>query len=195
MLDNPALPTQRCSQLLTGSCSGRRPSAAQGLTRPATDLLPLSPHRWAPRHPWAGSHSGGPGKTLTEPGEDRATGGGCVQRMPADSDLAEEVEGSGGSIPHPCLFPSAPAPPATTSLQGTVRGLCRRRAAPAPGCCPGPPGAPQGPPGAAPGPPLLDPPLRPPEPPGPTPSTSEPPPQPAPVRFREGSYGSQGSWA
>ena len=102
-----------------------------------------------------------------------------------DSDLAEEVEGSGGSIPHPCLFPSAPAPPTAAPASGYCGGLCSRRAAPAPGCCPGPSRRPARPSWSSPRPSPPGPLLRP-QNPGANPQLRSLLLNPPPVRFGEG---------
>lgn len=110
----------------------------------------LSPHTdgGTAGTPWAGPHSGGPGKALAESGEDKASRVRVRARVgeaPEDTVFLTQLwrlRGSGVSVSYPCLFSLAPAPPTTASASRHCGGLCSCRATPAPGCCPGPPRCP-----------------------------------------------------
>lgn len=117
--------------------------------------------------PRAGPHSGGPGETLTESGEERAGGvrarAGETPKEHCHFDLTSEAKKSGESASSltPISSYQLQLRPPQPQPQGSV-GASAASGQPQPqGAAQAPPGAPQGPPGAAPGPPPPGPILRP----------------------------------
>lgn len=164
-------------------------------------ICSLSPHTdgGTASTPGAGPHSGGPGKALAEPGEDRASGVRArAGAAPEEAVILTPPQRSRclGALPSPPSLPVSSSSARRSPSHRVYRGgLYGHGAAAAPGCCPGAPGRPTRPSrsGPRPAPSRTHPSA--PEPRG-QPPTAEPPPQPTTGElWGRGADGSCGSWA